>query len=563
MSIVADFSHDLELLLRRAAAHLSSTALPRELAADMEHLADQVDQPCVVAVVGRVKAGKSTFIKALLGEDLAKVGTTETTATINYFRYGVPLPGRPVRCYWRSGQVTDESRAFLDGLQGNDLETLRRADGIDHLEYRLNNPYLERVTLVDTPGTGAAIDEHQDRTAEFMRLHGELRERHDQEARRLGGEADAVIYITGHTARVSDREFLDEFQRLTDNAAGAINAIGVMAKIDLQPELIACRSDLATKVANQLKTSLNVVLPVSAAMHRSLDRLLVRGDADLRHLRTVLRTISPVTLEKLLASEAFYLELEPQDCPVTIAERKRLLGDDMPWTVFTTIARLAANPVLTPESVVAQVESIAGFDTLRDVLERRFLKRSRFLRCYRIANDARRLLETIEYQHLPQARQRERDDETRRDQFLAFVRQSNGDPATARDLETYLKTAFTRPAALDTVMHDLERAFGHIFHRLEEFSADYQALQLIESSPDLFTDPEREELGPLLGLYGLETERRLPPDRITVDHLEERQQFWRQKSQFDRQEARREVAERAATRYAFILEELLDAAHDA
>ena len=70
----------------------------------MERLAQQVDQPCVVAVVGRVKAGKSTFINALLGQDLAKVGTTETTATINYFRYGRPDPERPVRCIWRYGQ---------------------------------------------------------------------------------------------------------------------------------------------------------------------------------------------------------------------------------------------------------------------------------------------------------------------------------------------------------------------------------------------------------------------------------------------------------------------------
>src|SRR5215216_4747816 len=101
----------------------------------MERLAKQVHQPCVVAVVGRVKVGKSTFVNALLRQDLAKVGTTETTATINYFTYGKPDPDRPVRCHWGSGKITDETQGFLDSLQGNDLETLRRADGIDHLEY--------------------------------------------------------------------------------------------------------------------------------------------------------------------------------------------------------------------------------------------------------------------------------------------------------------------------------------------------------------------------------------------------------------------------------------------
>lgn len=69
--------------------------------------------------MGRVKAGKSTFINALLGvgEDLATVGTTETTATINYFRYGNPAdPERPVRCYWRGGGYEDCSASFLHQL---------------------------------------------------------------------------------------------------------------------------------------------------------------------------------------------------------------------------------------------------------------------------------------------------------------------------------------------------------------------------------------------------------------------------------------------------------------
>ena len=39
----------------------------------------------MVAVAGRVKVGKGTFVNALLGEGLAKVGTAETATTINYF----------------------------------------------------------------------------------------------------------------------------------------------------------------------------------------------------------------------------------------------------------------------------------------------------------------------------------------------------------------------------------------------------------------------------------------------------------------------------------------------
>src|SRR5215210_6161679 len=77
-------------ILDRTAEKLRETNLPDTLAAEIERLAGQVNQRCVVAVVGQVKVGKSTFVNALLGQDLAKVGTTETTATINYFSNGKP-----------------------------------------------------------------------------------------------------------------------------------------------------------------------------------------------------------------------------------------------------------------------------------------------------------------------------------------------------------------------------------------------------------------------------------------------------------------------------------------
>src|SRR5947199_8843981 len=111
--------------LRHTAERFRKFSLPAHLTTQMQQLATEVDEPGVVAVVGRVKAGKSSFVNALLGEDLAKMGATETAATINYFRQGTSDPNFPVRCYWRTGKlkVTDESRAFLDSLQGKDKET--------------------------------------------------------------------------------------------------------------------------------------------------------------------------------------------------------------------------------------------------------------------------------------------------------------------------------------------------------------------------------------------------------------------------------------------------------
>jgi polynucleotide 5'-kinase involved in rRNA processing len=62
---VGDVQEKLATTLRRAARRLQEAGLPVELAERMEGLANQAYQPCVVAVVGRVKMGKSTFVNAL------------------------------------------------------------------------------------------------------------------------------------------------------------------------------------------------------------------------------------------------------------------------------------------------------------------------------------------------------------------------------------------------------------------------------------------------------------------------------------------------------------------
>jgi ribosome biogenesis GTPase A len=152
-----DIQKDMAMLLRKSAEQLREAKLPEELASHLELCAEQVYQPCTVAVVGQVKAGKSTFINALLGVDLAAVGTTETTATINYFRYGTTTSPKPVRCIWRGGQEDYVDLDFVNNLQGNDIATLHRADGIDHLEYYVPNHYLEQITLIDTPGAGSVV----------------------------------------------------------------------------------------------------------------------------------------------------------------------------------------------------------------------------------------------------------------------------------------------------------------------------------------------------------------------------------------------------------------------
>jgi hypothetical protein len=259
-----------------------------------------------------------------------------------------------------------------------------------------------------------------------------------------------------------------------------------------------------------------------------------------------------------LASEDLYLELETDDCPIGPEERQELLGA-LPWGVFTAIARVAADQALDQAAVGARLEELAGFNTLRTVLDRHFLRRGAILRAYRIIADAREVLSVIKFTHLPRLRERGQEEAAKRDRLLSFVRLANGDPMVARELQAFIDEHLTQRVNAEAMVKDVERACARLFHSLEEFNADAQALHMLEegSRQAAFTAAELDELRALLGLYGLDLEKRLPASQIGVAQVERRQQYWSEISAWDRDPNRALVAERAVSRYGHILDELL------
>ena len=55
----------------------------------VDAVTQRLDEPLRVAIAGRVKAGKSTLLNALIGERLAATDAGECTRIVTWYRHGL------------------------------------------------------------------------------------------------------------------------------------------------------------------------------------------------------------------------------------------------------------------------------------------------------------------------------------------------------------------------------------------------------------------------------------------------------------------------------------------
>lgn len=106
------------------------------LAATVSDLRNRINEPFMFVVVGEVKAGKSSFVNALLGENVCKVAPDPCTDTIQQILYG------------------DEVQVV----------------GVNPHLKKIYTPaeILKEIAIVDTPGTNTISSHHQEITEGFI-----------------------------------------------------------------------------------------------------------------------------------------------------------------------------------------------------------------------------------------------------------------------------------------------------------------------------------------------------------------------------------------------------------
>ncbi len=131
-------------------------------AAGFDEVLRRLSAPLQVAVVGRIKSGKSTLVNALIGRRVAPTDVGECTRLVTRFQYGTV---DRVEVVFHDG--TKQAVPF-DADGGIPSRLGVEPEQVSHLEAYLTNAVLRDLTVIDTPGLGSLDADSVARTEQLL-----------------------------------------------------------------------------------------------------------------------------------------------------------------------------------------------------------------------------------------------------------------------------------------------------------------------------------------------------------------------------------------------------------
>lgn len=278
------------------------------LQAEIKSMLGRIEEPLRVAVVGVMKAGKSTLMNALLKEPVLITGTVETTYTVSWFRYGKE-PALTI--VFRDG--TEQKALFSDLELWTVRAKLRENPRMDDVKYIIiyyPNEVLKQMELIDTPGLLSSYGIDSENTLDFLGLKKDA----DEATRQEASNADAVVFAFTRGLQQSNAELLASFHGSATSST-PINAIGVFTQADILWDLKNDPLEIAAGVTRnimaepQVKKLLYTTLPVSAKL------LECAGKLTEAHWETLakLAELQPQVLLDILADKSTFTKFSAQD----------------------------------------------------------------------------------------------------------------------------------------------------------------------------------------------------------------------------------------------------------
>jgi predicted GTPase len=325
----------------------------------------RVDGPLRVAIAGKVKAGKSTLLNALVGEAVAPTDARECTKVVTWYRNshvyrvtGVPWDGSPTELRFQRGP--SELDVDLGPFQADDLQ---------YVDVEWPTDRLREMTLIDTPGLASISDDISTRSQRYLAS--------DEQG---PGEADAVIYLMRHL-HPADLSFLEAFKDDISAGGATVNSIAVISRAD---EIGSARTNAmsaAERVAaryrrdERIDSLCQAVVPVAGLIAQAAATL--REDEGLA-LRDLALLGPATTTELLLSAERFVrLDVAGAPAPEVRAALLRRLGL---FGIRLSVELIAAGRVGSTGALADELEARSGIVELRRILGGQFAARATVLK---------------------------------------------------------------------------------------------------------------------------------------------------------------------------------------
>ncbi|MFT4125046.1 MAG: dynamin family protein [Gordonia sp. (in: high G+C Gram-positive bacteria)] len=342
---------------------------------DVERCLIRFGEPMRIALAGALKAGKSTLLNALIGEELAPTDATECTKIVTWFGHGATPAVRAHHVNGLSAPVPIERH---DGHLSFNLDALD-PPSIDRLMVNWPTSELVRRTIIDTPGTASINSEVSRRTIDLLAPEEGV------------SGADAVVYLM-KISTASDVSMLTELNAQVGGDGGPLGVIGVISRADEigvgRIDAMMSARDVAAKHAADLSASglCQAVVPVAGLLALTARTLRQREFTAL----TTLATASAEDLQlAMLSVDRFARPNSPLDLD---AETRAALVERFGLFGIRIAIALIQGGVADATSLADELLARSGLAELQSVIDVQFGQRAESLKAHSALVELARIL---------------------------------------------------------------------------------------------------------------------------------------------------------------------------
>ena len=226
--------------LQTAKIELQQQGRFSQYAEGLDAIITHTSEPLMLMVMGSFSTGKSSFINALVGEEIAAVEAKPTTAVVTKLCYGAQ---DKLLLHFRDGSVkTATPKEFNRMTAVNDEAQLNAIhEKLDYVERQMPIDILKQISIIDSPGLNDVAEKHSEATERFV------------------NKADTLLWMFS-TVQLGTREEMAAMDKLTPR----LKPIAIVNKMDLIDEEEDDPQEILANAKKMLQDRVQAVVGISA-----------------------------------------------------------------------------------------------------------------------------------------------------------------------------------------------------------------------------------------------------------------------------------------------------------